>query len=139
MSLESNLTRYSVKDYYLNAGMCYLAIPVSPPFHPASSNPGLTRFQSLTHYLLLNATSMQTGLRSSSPRNAVLRAEQDASFPTTMEGRFLHSLVPGLRRGRSASLRRASPGIRPHQENPRLASIPPSSCEEGHSGRADLS
>lgn len=29
MSLESNLTRYSVKDYYLNAGMCYLAIPVS--------------------------------------------------------------------------------------------------------------
>lgn len=30
MSLDSNLTRYSVKDYYLNAGMCYLAIPVSP-------------------------------------------------------------------------------------------------------------
>lgn len=29
MSLESNLTRYSVKDYYLNAGICYLAIPVS--------------------------------------------------------------------------------------------------------------
>lgn len=29
MSLDSNLTRYSVKDYYLNAGMCYLAIPVS--------------------------------------------------------------------------------------------------------------
>lgn len=31
MSLDSNLTRYSVKDYYLNAGMCYLAIPVSNP------------------------------------------------------------------------------------------------------------
>lgn len=29
MSLESNLTRFSVKDYYLNAGLCYLAIPVS--------------------------------------------------------------------------------------------------------------
>lgn len=27
MSLESNLTRYSVKDYFLNAGLCYLAIP----------------------------------------------------------------------------------------------------------------
>ena len=31
MSLESNLTKYSVKDYYLNAGMCYLAIPVRAP------------------------------------------------------------------------------------------------------------
>jgi len=29
MALESNLTRYSVKDYYLAAGGCYLAIPVS--------------------------------------------------------------------------------------------------------------
>lgn len=29
MSLDSNLTRYSVKDYYLNAGLCYLALPVS--------------------------------------------------------------------------------------------------------------
>lgn len=29
MSLESNLTRYNVKDYYLSAGCCYLAIPVS--------------------------------------------------------------------------------------------------------------
>lgn len=29
MSLESNLTKYSVKDYYLNAGLCYLALPVS--------------------------------------------------------------------------------------------------------------
>jgi alpha-soluble NSF attachment protein len=31
MALESNLTRYSVKDYYLAAGGCYLAIPVSVP------------------------------------------------------------------------------------------------------------
>ena len=29
MSLDSTLTRYSVKDYYLNAGLCYLALPVS--------------------------------------------------------------------------------------------------------------
>lgn len=26
-SLNSNLTKYSVKEYYLNAGLCYLAIP----------------------------------------------------------------------------------------------------------------
>lgn len=38
MSLESNLTKYSVKDYYLNAGMCYLAIPVSLPPHSLSPN-----------------------------------------------------------------------------------------------------
>lgn len=29
-SLNSNLTKYSVKEYYLNAGLCYLAIPDSP-------------------------------------------------------------------------------------------------------------
>mgnify|MGYP002757717607 FL=1 len=26
-SLNSNLTKYSLKEYYLNAGLCYLAIP----------------------------------------------------------------------------------------------------------------
>ncbi len=44
MSLESNLTRYSVKDYYLNAGMCYLAIPVS--FNNTLLPPGLLPLRS---------------------------------------------------------------------------------------------
>ncbi|PWN49668.1 putative SEC17-transport vesicle fusion protein [Violaceomyces palustris] len=59
MSLESNLTRYSVKDYYLNAGLCYLAIP---------------------DYV---ATGRAMGFY----------AQQDPTFPPTMEGRFLHSLL----------------------------------------------
>ncbi|PWN94252.1 TPR-like protein [Acaromyces ingoldii] len=59
MSLESNLTRYSVKDYYLNAGLCYMAIP--------------------DYVACGNAMGFY--------------ANQDPSFPTTMEGRFLHSLL----------------------------------------------
>ncbi|SPO19803.1 probable SEC17 - transport vesicle fusion protein [Ustilago trichophora] len=65
MSLESNLTRYSVKDYYLNAGLCYLAIP---------------------DYV-------------AAVRAMQFYAEQDPSFPTTMEGRFLHSLVQACEEG----------------------------------------
>ncbi|KAN0066409.1 vesicular-fusion protein S17 [Thecaphora frezii] len=59
MSLESNLTRYSVKDYYLNAGLCYLAIP---------------------DYVAAG-------------RAMAFYAQQDPTFPPTMEGRFLHSLL----------------------------------------------
>lgn len=59
MSLESNLTRYSVKDYYLNAGLCYLALPD----YGACGN-------AMGFY-----------------------AQQDSSFPTTMEGQFLHTML----------------------------------------------
>ncbi|CEH13378.1 vesicular-fusion protein sec17 [Ceraceosorus bombacis] len=65
MSLESNLTRYNVKDYYLSAGCCYLAIPD----YVACSN-------AMGFY-----------------------AQQDPSFPTTMEGRFLHSLLESCEQG----------------------------------------
>ncbi|KDN53012.1 putative SEC17-transport vesicle fusion protein [Tilletiaria anomala UBC 951] len=65
MSLESNLTRYSVKDYYLNAGMCYLAIPDYVACGKA-----------MGYY-----------------------AQQDSSFPPTMEGRFLNSLLEACEAG----------------------------------------
>ncbi|CAO1618438.1 unnamed protein product [Parajaminaea phylloscopi] len=65
MSLDSNLTRYSVKDYYLNAGLCYLAIP--------------------DYVACGNAMGFY--------------AQSDPSFPSTMEGRFLHSVLEACEAG----------------------------------------
>lgn len=65
MSLDSNLTRYSVKDYYLNAGLCYLAIP--------------------DYVACGNAMGFY--------------AQSDPTFPTTMEGRFLHSVLEACESG----------------------------------------
>lgn len=139
MSLESNLTRYSVKDYYLNAGMCYLAIPVSFPPSPLPQTL-LDEISEHSHIHILTHShcfwcDATTGLRSSSPRNAVLR-RTGRLLPHNHGGPLPPLARPGLRRGGSASLRRARSGIRPHQENSRLAGCTPSGGEEGHSGRA---
>ena len=65
LSLGSSLTKYSVKDFYLNAGLCYLAIP---------------------DY-------------AAAERAMGFYAQQDSSFPTTMEGQTLHALLEAAQHG----------------------------------------
>lgn len=73
MSLESNLTRYSVKDYYLNAGMCYLAIPVSAD--PSSSTQAmLTGLNTdFSHSIVVGyvRTTLQQSARCNSTQNKI--------------------------------------------------------------------
>lgn len=130
MSLESNLTKYSVKDYYLNAGLCYLALPVSvdmpSPLYfkkvfPSDSSQilELLRLVSLFPDLSLPKVSLtftspplpapflsfcnRLDLLSQDYQactNAMsFYAQQDLSFPSTMEGRFLHNLLQAAEAG----------------------------------------
>ncbi|KAF7310873.1 DUF2235 domain-containing protein [Mycena chlorophos] len=81
-SLSSNLTKYSVKEYWLRSGLCSLAM----------QNVFLLRLYSAIHLNYLQDTV-------SAKRNFAKYSNQDPSYPSTREAKFVQALIDAVEAG----------------------------------------
>jgi alpha-soluble NSF attachment protein len=85
-SLTSALTKYSVKEYWLRAALCSMAMGVSPPPTPSCSRATWR-----------DTCACEVGLTSQDlvTTNRLLQtfAQKDVTFPSTREAKFAHELM----------------------------------------------
>lgn len=79
-SLTSPLTKYSVKEYWLRSGMCALAMKVDS-------------YKSLLNWYSVVQDTI------TAKRNMTKYSNQDASFPSTREAKFLSVLIEAVEGG----------------------------------------
>ena len=80
-SLTSTLTRYSVKEYWLRAALCALAMKVSMPLNGTS-------LCHCSHILHKDPVTAQ--------RNMQRYGTQDVTFPSTREAKFIAALTEAV-------------------------------------------
>jgi alpha-soluble NSF attachment protein len=95
-SLASSLTKYSVKEYWLRAGLCALALGVS--------------FLNLESMILSNSLSRRQD-PVTAKRNTTKYSTQDATFSSTREAKFLLALIEAVEAGDSEAFTGAVVGF----------------------------